>query len=122
MAGLSTWWHRVGRVVAALVLTVLTLGPSIDGLICKDEGGAIAAAGAFTVASVQDVDQSNASHERDGLGACVHGHCHHAAPFVPVDAIASDVAPKSPHGRYRLAADAVPTSDAHFGLIRPPRA
>lgn len=122
MAGLSTWRSWAGRLLAALVLTVLTLGPSLDALICKDEGGLSAAAAESTVIALQDADHSNASHQLDGLGTCVHGHCHHPAPYVPADVAVSDIAPTGTLGRYRMVTDAVPTSDAQFGLIRPPRA
>jgi hypothetical protein len=40
--------------LAALVLSVLTFGPSLDTYICRDEGGKSAAAAEQTVAVVQD--------------------------------------------------------------------
>ena len=43
MTGLSTWWRRAGGLLAALVLTVLTFGPSLDTYICRDEGGTLSA-------------------------------------------------------------------------------
>ena len=39
MARTSPWWRKVGMALAVLVLTVLTFGPSLDGLLCRDEGG-----------------------------------------------------------------------------------
>jgi len=50
MARTSPWWRKVGMALAALVLTVLTFGPSLDGLLCRDEGSVSAVAAELPVA------------------------------------------------------------------------
>lgn len=107
--------------MAALVLTVLTLGPSLDTFVCKDEGGLSAAAAEFTVAVVQDNDHSGAGDERTGLGTCIHGHCHHAAAYVPAES-GETSARTTLEARHRVMTEALPTSALRFGLKRPPRA
>ena len=120
MTGLSTWWRRAGGLLAALVLTVLTFGPSLDSYICRDEGGMSAAAAEHAVAVVQEEADSAGGHER-ALGACVHGHCHHGAAYTPVDVLPSHEPPILV-GKHDLPRVAVRSSDPKFGLKRPPRA
>lgn len=120
MMGFSTWWRRAGGLLAALVLTVLTFGPSLDTYICRDEGGMSAAAAEQTAATVQDEADSAGGHEK-ALGACVHGHCHHGAAYTPVDASPSNEAPVLAN-KHDLPRVAVRSSDPKFGLMRPPRA
>ena len=120
MARTSPWWRKVGMALAALVLTVLTLGPSLDGFLCRDEGsiGAVAAELPVAVAS----DYGDAGPAEEGPGICLHGHCHHAAPYVPATPAASDVNTHLAAVAHPLLRGRVPTSDPKFGLIRPPRA
>lgn len=120
MTGLSTWWRRAGGLLAALVLTVLTFGPSFDTYICRDEGGMSAAAAEQTAAAVPDEVGSVGGHEK-ALGACVHGHCHHGAAYTPVDVLPSHE-PLVLAGKHDLPRVAVRSSDPKFGLKRPPRA
>lgn len=121
MAWTSTWWRRLGTALAALVLTVLTFGPSLDRLLCHDESSLTAAAAELQPGAVP-ADLRGTDHADDGLAPCVHGHCHHGSPYVPAApesaAAPQDVvAPQPPLMRVR-----VPTSDPKYGLIRPPRA
>jgi hypothetical protein len=107
----------LGAALAALVLAVLTFGPSLDGLLCHDENGPSAAAqSGVETAPAQDSDG-----HADEAGPCVHGHCHHGATFLaaaPLDAVAAS----APSGRQVWEQARVSTSDPKFGLIRPPRA
>lgn len=123
MARTSTWWRRLGTALAALVLTVLTLGPGLDGLICRDDGGLSASAAEMAVSAA---DAHELEHGRDAgpcvHGACVHGHCHHGGPYVAADFAVAETqhdlrrtGQSPPRGR-------VPISDPQFGLMRPPRA
>ena len=120
MARTSPWWRKVGMALAALVLTVLTLGPSLDGLLCRDEGSVSAVAAELPVAVASDHGETGPADE--GPGVCLHGHCHHAAPYVPAALAASDVDPNLAAVAHPLPRARVPTSDPKFGLIRPPRA
>jgi len=119
MAGRSTWWRRLGATLAALALVVLTFGPSLDSLLCHDEAGLQAAAAEQTVASNPDAEAEHPA--ADGSGLCVHGHCHHAAPFLPADAVRS-AEPASHLARHTWARATLPSSAPKFGLKRPPRA
>lgn len=105
--------------MAALVLTVLTFGPSLDSYICRDEGGLSAAAAEATVLAVQG---DHAPDDHGGpAGECVHGHCHHGAAFVPMVAIATE-APRVSAAKHELVRVRVPTAEPRFGFMRPPRA
>ena len=103
-----------------MVLTVLTFGPSLDSYICRDEGGLSVAAAEHSVLAVQSVEHAPDDHGGT-VGECVHGHCHHGAAFVPVVAMATD-APRDLSAKHELFPVRVPTSEARFGLMRPPRA
>jgi len=121
MARTSPWWRKVGMALAALVLTVLTLGPGLDGLICRDEGSLSAVAAELPLAAAPADDAGPAPlDERPGI--CVHGHCHHSAPYVPATPAASELSAPLQAVAHPFVRDRVPTSDPKFGLIRPPRA
>jgi hypothetical protein len=106
--------------LAALVLTVLTFGPGLDGLLCKDEGSLSAAAAEQPLAAaVADLPHPEAP--GDGVGICVHGHCHHAAPYVPISPDAAESPEDLTSATHPLLRRRVDTSDPKFGLIRPPR-
>lgn len=121
MARTSPGWRKIRTALAALVLTLLTLGPSLDGVICRDEGGLSAAAGMTTVVHAMPV-QGAAPHSDDGPGLCVHGHCHHGAAYAPMAAPAAD-APGGPIGvAGSPRRERVRTANPQFGLMRPPRA
>ena len=119
MTGRSTGWRLLGRLLAALVLTVLTLGPSLDRIICRDDARLSAAAAAAEPVAVENAREVQDSHD-DDLGTCIHGHCHHAAPYVPADNIAP-VGPVAATERHEYAPESIRTSDLQFGLKRPPR-
>jgi hypothetical protein len=106
--------------LAALVLTVLTFGPSLDTYICGDEGGMSAAAAGQAAAAAPDQPESLDGHDK-ALGACAHGHCHHGAAYTPVEVPPCQERPRltAKHNLLRLA---VRSSDPKFGLMRPPRA
>lgn len=121
MARSSPWWRKVGMALAALVLTVLTLGPSLDGLLCKDEGSLSAAAAEMPTTQISSAD-GHSQPADEGAGVCVHGHCHHAAPYVSAAPAAAE-RPRDLTGvAHPLPRDRAPTSDPKFGLMRPPRA
>ncbi|MCR5880080.1 hypothetical protein [Phenylobacterium sp. J367] len=107
--------------LAALVLTVLTLGPGLDGLLCRDEGSLSAVAAEMPIAdAAADHLDPRPLDERPGI--CVHGHCHHSAPYVPATPPASELSAPLLAVAHPFVRDRVPTSDPKFGLIRPPRA
>jgi len=121
MARTSPWWRKVGMALAALVLTVLTLGPGLDGLICRDEGSLSAVAAELPLAASPADDAGPAPlDERPGI--CVHGHCHHSAPYVPATLAAGELSAPLLAVAHPFVRNRVPISDPKFGLIRPPRA
>lgn len=116
----SSWWRKLGTALAALVLTLLTFGPSLDGLICKDEGAGLSAA-ASEAPTVTASHQDLSGQKNDPAGPCMHGHCHHGSQYVAA-VPQLDVTPEPPVGEvHPLSSDRVPTSDPKFGLKRPPR-
>jgi hypothetical protein len=110
--------------LAALVLAVLTLGPGLDGLLCRDEGGLSAAAATLAVAAEagpdgQDEDHTPGPPHQD---ACLHGHCHHASPYVDAARVATDRPPRLAAVDHALQPASPPASQPTSGLKRPPRA
>jgi len=116
MVRTRTWWRRFGAALAALVLAVLAFGPGVDRLVCGGEG-AMAAAAAEASAAFASADHP--AHSHDDLGACVHGHCHHAASYAPAET-AEAAEPAVLRHRHGLRRVRVATSDPKFGLLRPP--
>jgi hypothetical protein len=108
----------LGAALAALVVAVLAFGPGLDGLVCGEEGGMAAAAAEHSPAAASG--HSTGGHADDDLGACVHGHCHHAASQAPPVTIAA-AGPALTRDRHGLRRARVATSDPKFGLLRPPR-
>lgn len=112
--------------LAALVLSLLTLAPGLDGLLCREDGGlqAVAAerqAGAVTLVAVT-ADHRDTGAAGDGRGVCLYGHCHHATPCVGESPAAAE-APVRLAAVDHLVPQAVePASEPTFGLMRPPRA
>jgi hypothetical protein len=112
-------WRTVRGALAALVLITLALGPSIDGFICRDDGGTTAAAAEMV--AVEAPHNHAAPHSDGGEDVCVHGHCHHGALSIPAT-LGSSSAPLIrsietvviPRGR-------ITVTNLLFGLMRPPR-
>lgn len=120
----------MGAALFALVLAVLTFGPGIDAMLCRDDGGMSAAAAEHVHAGASDAGQPHADaapsggdvadRGPDGM-ACVHGHCHHGASYVPGQVrTLGEVSVAGTHHEVRRARVAV--VDRKFTLKRPPRA
>lgn len=122
MARNSPWWRKIGTALAALVLTVLTFGPSLDDLVCRNEGG-LAATAVQTAQVTVAAEHHDAGPGIDGFGdVCLHGHCHHAATYVSTLPAATETPDYVLAVTHRPVRSRVPTSDPQFGLLRPPRA
>lgn len=120
MSGVTQWWRKTGGLFAALLVAALVFTPVLDAFICQGEAQAGAASQIIAATEAASHDQGGA-HDTDSDGHCLHGHCHHAAPYVPSVTEAGAV--------LRVAAashvptqDLVSTSSLQFGLKRPPRA
>lgn len=126
MTGYSTWWRRLGGLLAALVLVVLALGPGLDTMVCGGEGGMSAAAAESVGADHSTAVSADIGHAGDqdhdqGLDPCIHGHCHHSAAYVPIGLGAVPEAQVLP-ARHVIALATVTALDRKFQLKRPPRA
>ena len=119
MAGRRPISKRLGAMFAAVLVAVLALGPSLDSLICKDGDGFSAAAESGIGHAVSD-DADLGDHGLDMAGACVHGHCHHGAPYAPPIQNADAVVVVS-QADLAVAPDDNPPSNQPNLLIRPPR-
>jgi hypothetical protein len=130
MTSSSTWWQRFGAALFALVLAVLTFGPGLDAIVCRDESGLNAAAAEHVAVAATQADVSHfdaktntkadlSDHGADG-SACIHGHCHHGASCVPAEVrLADGVQALRLH--HELSRSRVIVSDPKFALKRPPR-
>lgn len=122
MAGSAGWTGAVRWLVAAMFVAVLSLSPTVDALICGDDLSVGSAAAAEAIAlGDQAITGPHDDRETAATDVCVHGHCHHFAPFVPAQDVA-DVGLALQLIKQDVGRDAVPKSDLHFGLKRPPRA
>jgi hypothetical protein len=105
---------------AVLVITVLTFGPSLDAIVCRDDGRLGAVAAEMPTAHVPPAHDA-APHSDDGAGLCAHGHCHHGVVYAPVAPAAAEV----PYDRIGVpglpSRERVRAADRQFGLMRPPR-
>jgi len=124
MANQIPWWRKVGAGLAGLVLAVVAFGPAVDGLVCKEDGLAAAAATLVVAVAVEaPVDlEPDAAGEQCVMGACVHGHCHHPAQVVPAQFGADAGAVVGADARLGGGQAVLPASACLAGLKRPPRA
>ena len=112
--------------LAALVLSLLTLAPGLDGLLCREDDGLMAVAaerqaGAVTLAAVS-ADHRDIGAAADGQGVCLYGHCHHTPPCVGDGPAAAAAPVRLAMVDHRLPRTVAPASEPSFGLMRPPRA
>jgi hypothetical protein len=129
MHAARTWWRELGGLLAAAVIVMLAIGPSMDALICSGEGipevsVSVAATAPMAIAKDQadlSGDQHTGVPGHSDRGACPHGHCHHGsvakaaleAPSLGVLKVAD---------RLPIPLTTVPISDLRYSLDRPPRA
>ena len=112
--------------LAALVLTLLTFAPGLDGVLCRDEDSLSAAVATLTSAAADGGDL--ASHDERGApspqdkGVCLHGHCHHSTPYVGALEVAAERPVRLAAADHVLEPGRRPTPEPTFGLKRPPRA
>jgi len=111
------WRRQAGRLLAALLLAVLTLGPGLDAVVCAGDNSPRAHAETVVSASMAD---ANGHVDQDCAGGCVHGHFHPGAPILPPTLLAGYVSTDSERLTPPLAAR-VASQEAKV-LERPPRA
>lgn len=119
---LASAWRKVGGLLVAALLAVLVLSPSVDALICKDDGTVAVQAptGHVTLAAADDADEVS-GHPLGTAGTCQHGHCHHGASYTAADPADLLAVPATRVG-HALISTRLPPSSAPPGLDRPPRA
>lgn len=110
----------MGAALAALVMTVIVFGPSLDSLICREDVELGAAAAEVSVAAA-------AGHDLPGdvgneLGACLHGHCHHGGVSAVLTPRAAPTPLEARVAEHTPSRDRIGLSDRKFDLMRPPRA
>ena len=113
MVRVSKWRRWLAMALGVLVLVAVAGGPSLESLLCRDDAGLWAAAQAVDAVALGSIDE--------GLAPCVHGDCHHVAPYTPeppamIGAPLPAAAELPRPERRRVAA-----GDLQFGLMRPPR-
>jgi hypothetical protein len=113
---LAAEWRRWRGVFAAVLLLLFTVAPSLDGIVCGDDGAVAAESHVLH----GDHDATDDAAEDDAHGACHHGHCHHGSGFAPPQGVtAPSIYGERARSRMEEAAGAV--LDRQFGLMRPPR-
>ena len=120
MTRTSSWWRRLGTALAALVMTAIVFGPSLDSLICRDDSGLGAVAAEVSV--VATVDHGQPGDTDKGVGACLHGHCHHGgvSAVLPPRAVPRPLEVRL--AEHVVLRDRIGRADRKFDLMRPPRA
>lgn len=128
MTGLRTLWRRLGGFTAVLMAFAVMFAPVAEAAVCADETPAAAsahadggAAAAEAAAAVSGDHGSTAPDVGGDLGLCQHGHCHHAAPYLPslLTEVALPPAAASPIDRLQ---SQLVRSHRASRLERPPRA
>jgi hypothetical protein len=82
MTGRSTWWRRLGGLLAACLLVVLASAPSIDALVCQDDAAISADQYASADTHHAASAPTTAPHSGETGDICPHGHCHHFSVYV----------------------------------------
>jgi len=115
--------------MAVLLAFALMFAPVAEAAVCGNETSAPAAAqtlddasASAEVASVAVNSHGTAAPDSgDDLGLCQHGHCHHAAPYLPTLVSEAVAHPSVSTPAVKLASQP-PRSRAASRLDRPPRA
>ena len=129
MTGLRTLWRRLGGLTAVLMAFAVMFAPVAEAAVCADEMPAVAAEHVHTDASAASDAPATVSDDNGrslpdlggDRGVCQHGHCHHAAPYLPI--LIAEVAAPAVNG---ASVDRLRTQHARSHttsrLERPPRA
>jgi len=92
VTGFRTLVRRIAGLLAAAMMCAMTFGPIVEAAECATEAP-VAAEQTLSQDPEASAVVSGASHGYEaptgdlgdgGLGTCQHGHCHHAAPFLPI--------------------------------------
>jgi len=115
-----TWWRNLGGLMAACVLALLVVAPTVGMAACVCEDGA-PVVGVETAAAVQTVQRDQQDHRVPCEAACcVSGHCHHGGAMLDT-AVAAVPALAPAASEHAAMAVHVLASRTLAGLDRPPR-
>lgn len=116
-----TWWRNLGGLMAACVLTLLVVAPTVSMATCLcEEAAPVVTVEAGVV--VQTVQGDQREHRAPCEAACcVGGHCHHGGAML--DTAVAEVRTLPPAApEHAMASVQVLASRVLSGLDRPPRA
>lgn len=116
-----TWWRNLGGLMAACVLALLVVGPSVSMAACICDSRAPVVGVETDVAAGQTLQDDQRDHGAPCEAACcVGGHCHHGGAMLdaPVGAVSRPLPVLSEHPA--TAAQAL-ASRTLSGPDRPPR-
>ena len=115
-------FRRLAGALVALTLAMFVVAPSLDALICGDEGAVASAASTSSADQLAKFDDGGVGHA-DSVPhqPCVHGHCHHGFQYVPV-AVAEAPVSEAGTARHVWPTPVRLATLAPSSLERPPRA
>jgi len=113
--------RRLAGALVALSLSAFVFGPTLDALVCHDDGKIAVAAADLSPHADTPHDGPGGQPDQDQHHPCPHGHCHHGVQYVPAGA------PEAPVVQARALQHAPPAplalaTRSPSGLERPPRA
>jgi len=117
-----TWWRNLGGLMAACVLALLVVAPSVSLAACTCDSAASVTGVETRVAASQAVQGDLQDHGAPCEAACcVGGHCHHGGAMLdtPVAAVSAPILVASEHA---MASAPARASRPVAGPDRPPRA
>jgi len=121
MQVVPTLWRRLAGAFVAFTLAMFVFGPTLDALICHDDG-AVAAAGFGSGDQLAASDDGGGDHSApQPHQPCPHGHCHHGGQSVPM-ALAAAAVIHAKAERSAPPASLALATRMPSGLERPPRA
>jgi hypothetical protein len=117
-----TWWRNLGGLLAACVLALLVVAPTVSmaTCLCQDEVAIVSVE--TSMATVQAVQTDQQDHVAPcDAACCVSGHCHHGGVMLDT-AIAGVPTPAPVVSEHAMTSAHALSSRTISGPDRPPRA
>jgi hypothetical protein len=117
-----TWWRNLGGLMAACVLALLVVAPTVSlaSCLCGDEAPVVSVETGATAVQIVQGDPRDHAAPCDAA-CCVSGHCHHGGAMLDA-AIAGVPAPNPVVSEHATASAHALASRTISGPDRPPRA
>lgn len=80
--GLKTWFKQMGGTLIACLLLSFVVVPTLDSAVCATDGERPVAQSHQQTIQGASADPQQDKEQDHGSEVCIHGHCHHASPFV----------------------------------------